>query len=81
MIAPVLTADSTQTTITLTWTSAAGGVPPYLYSVIDQTGADIGDTTDLTATITGLTLGTAYPYTLLTTDSACRHVATAPLTS
>jgi hypothetical protein len=78
LVAPVVTWDSTQTSVTLSWTSAGGGVPPYSYSVYDQNGADVADTTGLTATITGLTLGTAYTFTVLTTDSAGRQVQSVP---
>jgi hypothetical protein len=77
LVAPVITGASTQTSITLTWTAASGGVPPYLYSVYDQNGVDVADTAGLTATVTGLTLGTAYSYTVLTTDSAGRQITSA----
>lgn len=36
LVAPVVTGNSTPNSITLSWTAAAGGVPPYLYSVYDQ---------------------------------------------
>jgi hypothetical protein len=60
LVAPVITGDSTQTSVTLTWTAASGGVPPYLYAVYDQNSVDVANTTGLTATITGLTASTAY---------------------
>jgi fibronectin type III domain protein len=75
LVAPVVTWDSTQTSVTLSWTSASGGVPPYSYSIFDQNGVDVGDTTGLAATITGLSLGTAYTFTVVTTDSAGRQIA------
>jgi hypothetical protein len=64
--------------VTLSWTAASGGVPPYIYSVYDQNGTDVADTTDLTATVTGLVLGTSYTFTVLTTDSAGRQIMSAP---
>jgi len=75
----VLSANPTQTTVTLTWIPASGGVPPYTYSVYDQNGVDVADTTGLTAAITGLSPSTAYTYTVLTTDSAGRLKESAPL--
>jgi len=78
LVAPVVTWDSTQTSVTLSWTAASGGVPPYSYSVFDQNGTDVADTADLTATVTGLALGTAYTFTVLTTDSAGRQKKSAP---
>jgi hypothetical protein len=80
LVAPVITGDSTQTTVMLSWTAAGGGVPPYTYAVYDLNGVDVADTTGLTATVTGLTLGTAYTYTILTTDSAGRKIKSAPAT-
>src|SRR5205814_8215722 len=32
LVAPVVTGDSTSTSVTLTWTAASGGVPRYIYS-------------------------------------------------
>jgi len=78
LVAPVVTWDSTQTSVTLSWTAASGGVPPYIYSVYDQNGTDVADTADLTATVTGLALGTSYTFTVLTTDSAGKHIMSAP---
>src|SRR5258706_4623067 len=72
LVAPVVTWDSTQTSVTLSWTAASGGVPPYAYSVYGENGTDVADTADLTATISGLALRTAYTFTVLTTDSAGR---------
>jgi hypothetical protein len=74
LVAPVVTWDSTQTSVTLSWTAASGGVPPYLYSVYDQDGIKLLDTTDLTATIPGLEVGSAYSFTVVTTDSAGRFI-------
>src|SRR5947207_10739771 len=73
LVAPVVTWDSTQTSVTLSWTAASGGVPPYSYSVFDQNGTDVADTADLTATVTGRTLGTAYTFTVLATDRTRRQ--------
>src|SRR5256885_4244813 len=78
LVAPVVTWDSTQTSVTLSWTAASGGVPAYTYSVFDQNGTDVADTAGLTATITGLTPETWYEYTVLTTDSAGRQIDSAP---
>src|SRR2546429_510556 len=78
LVTPVVTWDSTQTSVTLSWTAASGGVPPYIYSVYDQNGTDVADTADLTATVTGLGLGTSYTFAVLTTDSAGRHIMSAP---
>jgi hypothetical protein len=77
LVAPVLTGDATSTSVTLSWTAASGGVPPYTYSVYDQTGADLADLTDLSLLITGLAPGTAYDYTVVTTDSAGRQITSA----
>jgi hypothetical protein len=79
--APVVAWDSTQTSVTLSWTAASGGVPPYIYSVYDENGTQVADTADLTATVTGLALGTAYTFTVLTTDSAGRQTTSAPVTA
>jgi hypothetical protein len=54
-------------------------VPPYSYSVLDQNGTDLADTTGLTATFTGLTPSSFYEYVILTTDSAGRQINSAPL--
>jgi hypothetical protein len=81
LVAPVVTeADSTQISVTLSWTAASGGVPSYIYSVYDQNGTDVADTTGLEATVTGLTLGTSYVYTVVTTDSAGRQIKSVPTT-
>ena len=48
---------------------------------MDQSGTDVADTADLTATVTGLTLGTAYTFTVLTTDSAGRQITSSPATA
>jgi len=76
LVAPVPSYTSTSTDVTLTWTAAGGGVAPYTYSVIDQNGIDILDTTGLTATFSGLAPSTGYFYTLVTTDSAGRQIST-----
>src|SRR5882762_2750090 len=80
LVAPVVTWDSTQTSVTLTWTAASGGVPAYTYSVFDQNGTDVADTAGLTATVTGLTPETSYAYTVVTTDSAGKQITSAPVT-
>jgi hypothetical protein len=80
LVAPVITATSTQTSVTLAWTSASGGIPPYSYSIFDQSGNDVADTTDLTSTISGLTAQTAYDYIIQTTDSAGRQIDSSPIT-
>ncbi len=79
LIAPVLSGDSTPTTVTLSWTAASGGVAPYTYAVIDQNGVDVTDTTGLTATLSGLTPATAYQYAVRTTDNAGRQIISDPL--
>ena len=70
--------DSTSNSVTLTWTSASGGVGPYLYSVYDEYGNDLLDTADVTVTLTGLTPSNAYTYSVVTTDSTGRQVASDP---
>jgi hypothetical protein len=80
LVAPVITGDATSTSITLTWTSASGGVPPYSYSVFDQNGTDVADTTGVTASFAGLTPSTAYTYTILTTDSVGKQIDSAAST-
>ncbi|MGO8700587.1 MAG: hypothetical protein ACLQVY_23090 [Limisphaerales bacterium] len=76
LVAPAVTGVGTLSSITLSWTSAGGGVPPYTYAVFDQNGVSVADTTGLTATISGLTPVTWYSYILLTTDSAGRQIST-----
>src|SRR2546429_6618995 len=51
LVAPVVTWDSTQTSVTLSWNAASGGVPPYTYSVFDQNGTDLADTAGAAADI------------------------------
>ena len=80
LVAPVVTGDSTTTSVTLSWSAASGGVPAYTYSVYDQNGTDVADTTGLTASFTGLVPGTEYEYTVVTTDSAGRQITSAPAT-
>lgn len=74
LVAPMVSGTSTQTSVTLSWTSASGGVAPYTYSVFDQNGVDVADTAGLTATINGLTPGSSYDYLVQTTDSAGRQI-------
>src|SRR5206468_1064488 len=76
LVAQVVTADSTPTSVTLTWTAASGGVPAYTYSVFDQNGTDVADTAGLTAAFTGLTPEISYAYTVVTTDSAGKQIKT-----
>src|SRR5206468_1254505 len=73
-------ADSTASSVTLSWTAGNGGVPPYFYSVYDQNGMDVADTAEPTATITGLMPETPYAFTVLTTDSAGKHIPSAAVT-
>jgi hypothetical protein len=75
LLAPEVSWNSTQTSVTLSWNSASGGVPPYSYSVFDENSVNLGVTTELTAIITGLSPGTAYTFTVATTDSAGRQVS------
>src|SRR2546429_3102520 len=65
LVAPVVTWDSTQTSVTLSWNAASGGVPPYTYSVFDQNGTDLADTAGLAATITGLTPESLYAHSVV----------------
>jgi hypothetical protein len=44
-------------------------------------GVNLANRPALTATVTGLTIGTAYAFTVLTTDSAGRQTASAPVTA
>ena len=81
LVAPVVSWDATQTSVILSWTSASGGVAPYTYSILDQNGIDVADTTGLTATISGLALSTAYDFTVLTTDNAGRQISATPVTA
>ena len=78
LVAPLVTGNSTPTAVTLSWTSASGGVAPYTYSVLDQSGTDLANTTAQTATFTGLTPSSLYEYTVVTTDSAGRQISSAP---
>jgi hypothetical protein len=81
LIAPVVTYNSTATTVALSWTAARGGVPPYVYSVLDQNGVDLGDTVGLSAAFNGLAPSSAYAFTILTTDSAGREIKSAVTTA
>ena len=78
LIAPTVSWTATSSSITLTWTKASGGVAPYSYSVLDQSGVDVLDTTSLTASFAGLAPASSYVYTILTTDNAGRVVASVP---
>ena len=79
LVAPIVSGDATEFTVTLSWTSAGGGVAPYTYSIVDQNGVDVTDTGSLTTTISGLAPATAYQYTVLTTDSAGRQIYSNPV--
>lgn len=69
------TVDSkTRTTVTLSWSDATGGTPPYTYDIQQSpAGADTWTTvaTDVTSphTVTGLTAGTSYDFRIHVTDS------------
>ena len=80
LVAPLVTGSSTSTSVTLSWTAASGGVPPYTYSVFDQNGTDLADTAGLATTITGLTPESSYAYTVVTTDSAGKQIKSDPVT-
>lgn len=74
--AGTLSVDSkTNTTVTLSWTDATGGTPPYTYDIEQSPqGAETWTTvaTDVTSpyTVTGLSPNTAYDFRLKVTDSA-----------
>jgi mannan endo-1,4-beta-mannosidase len=75
LIAPVLSGTSTTTSITLKWTAASGGVPPYSYKVYDAvSGMLVRTTTGLTATLTGFAPETSHTYSIQTVDHAGRHI-------